>query len=244
MIDVVNLHVLGYGINPKDTAFFEISKSIAEQEKIAGTKRLELVKGLGIALDEDWIYKEAKGKTITGELIAEAALNNVENENHPLLFPYRKGKERSDNPLVNFYWDFCAPKKAAYVPIELISLKEAVDIIHQSHGIAVLAHPGNNIHEDEVLLDKIIKTGVEGIEVYSSYHTPQQISFYHQKAMEYSCLITCGSDFHGKIKPMIKIGNAVCKESDDELINNLMNSLKIAVNNRNLVVPDERKRFK
>lgn len=226
IIDGINLHVLGYGINPLDEAFAQVSKNIADQEKTAGKKRIELVKKLGIELDEEWIIQQANGKTITGELIGEAALNNEKNEHLPILEPYRKNGSRSDNPLVNFYWDICAPTKPAYVPIEFISLDEAVKMIHQSGGIAVLAHPGNNIHEDEDLLDQIMQAGVDGIEVYSSYHQAHQIEFYHQKALDYDCLITCGSDFHGKIKPTIKIGNAVCKESDDELLQAFKKALK------------------
>lgn len=226
VIDKINLHVLGFGIDPQDEAFVQISQNIIKQEKNVGKKRIELVKQLGICLDEEWIIKAAKGKTITGELIAEAALMDERNADNPLLAPYRAHGSRSDNPLVNFYWDICAPTKPAYVPVEFISLKEAVNIIHQSGGIAVLAHPGNNIHEDEALLDKIIQEGVEGIEVYSSYHNASQIEFYHQKALDYRCLITCGSDFHGKIKPAIKIGNAKPKESDEALIDALKKAIE------------------
>lgn len=212
-IDEVNLHVLGYGINPEAVIFRKIHQDILKQEETAGIKRVELVRKLGIHIDENRIREISHGE-ISGEIICEAALMDKQNENCELLMPYRPKGSRSDNPYVNFYWDYCAQGKAAYVAVRYITLNEAVEAICSAGGIAVIAHPGNNIHEDEILLNKIMNSGVEGIEVYSSYHSKQQVQFYLKKAEEYGCLITCGSDFHGKNKPSIEIGH--CEVQDEK----------------------------
>ena len=59
---------------------------------------------------------------------------------------------------------------------------------------------GAKIGCDEELLHNIIETGIVGMEVYSSYHSPEQIEFYSKQAEKYDLIKTLGSDFHGKTK--------------------------------------------
>ena len=80
--------------------------------------------------------------------------------------------------------------------------------MREAGGLPVLAHPGNNIHEDAALLQSIVRCGVAGLEAYSSYHTPAQTAFYLRQAEALGLAVTCGSDFHGKIKPAIRLGSA------------------------------------
>ncbi len=225
-IEGVNLHVLGFGIDPRYPEFEEIRKDIVAQEQVASIKRMKLVEELGIVVDVEKIMETAPNGVVAGELIAEVSLEDPRNIDNEILKPYRAGNNRSDNPFVNFYWDYCAQGKPCYVDVRFITLGKAVEVIHAANGVAVLAHPGNNIHEDETLLYKIIKTGVQGIEVYSSYHSDKQIEFYHQKAKEYNCLITCGSDYHGKNKPSIQIGDPKPFETDEELIEMMHRAIK------------------
>lgn len=71
----------------------------------------------------------------------------------------------------------------------------------------MLAYPGNNVKENRDLLKSIISYGIKGIEVYSSYHSKEQVEFYKEFALNNKLLITCGSDFHGKTKPSIYLGD-------------------------------------
>lgn len=41
-------------------------------------------------------------------MIAEAAMKFDKNHVNSLLMLYYENASRSDNPYVNFYWDFCA----------------------------------------------------------------------------------------------------------------------------------------
>ncbi len=107
---------------------------------------------------------------------------------------------------MNFYWDFYAQGKPCYAPMEYPALREAVDRIHQSGGKAVLAHPGVNLKGKEDLLDSLLTEGLDGLETFSSYHRPEQAVFYYDKAKDCGLFATCGSDFHGKTKPAVKLG--------------------------------------
>jgi len=143
-------------------------------------------------------------------MFAEVLLEKEEYLNHKLLEPYRENKERSDNPFVNFYWDFYSQGKPCYVKVDFPDIKEAIGIIKDNGGKAVLAHPGNNLKNRFELFDEIVKTGIDGVEVFCSYHDKEATEYFYKKAIEYSLIITCGSDYHGKTKPSVKLGKTGC----------------------------------
>lgn len=223
--DGVNLHVLGYGIDYHNPAFNEIEYDILLQEQTASKKRMDLIRKLGIDFSDEVIGELCKNGIVTGEAIAEAAMQFDKKHTNKLLEPYYENGSRSDNPYVNFYWDYCAQGKQAYAEVNYISLREAVKVIEENNGIAVLAHPGNNVKENVSLLEAIISCSVKGIEVYSSYHNEKQISFYEDFAKKHDLLLTCGSDFHGKIKPSIAVGGSNCANNEDTIISSLIKAL-------------------
>ena len=70
----------------------------------------------------------------------------------------------------------------------------------------MLAHPGNNLKGQFELLDEMVELGLQGVECFSSYHQEEVNQYFYNKAKELNILYTCGSDFHGKTKPSIKLG--------------------------------------
>ncbi len=216
--DTVDLHVLGYGINYQNPEFNEIEESIISQEQTASQERIKLVREMGIDFSDETIADLSKNGIVTGEMIAEAAMQFDREQKNSLLQPYYEHGSRSDNPYVNFYWDYCAQGKPAYVEVEFIKLQEAIKVIEENGGVPILAHPGKNVKENGGLLEAIRGCGIKGIEVYSSYHSTKQIFFYKDFARRYNLLLTCGSDFHGKTKPSISIGDASCEDNEEEII--------------------------
>lgn len=225
-IDGVNLHVLGYGIDHNNLLFKQIGENIVNQEQQASRKRMNLVRSLGIQFSDEVIHKLSRNGVVTGEMIGEAALIFDKDKSNPKLQPYRETGSRSDNPYVNFYWDYCAQGKPAYVEIRYISLADAIVTIEEAGGIPILAHPGNNVKENKELLEKIANNGIKGLEVYSSYHNKEQETFYKKFSIDHNLLITSGSDFHGRIKPSIQIGSTDCEGNEDGIIKSLLNALK------------------
>lgn len=202
-----NLHLFGYNIDYKSKDFYNIEEDILSQEKRASKEKIRLIKEYtNLNIFEDEVIKRSSNGVVTGELIAEILLEDSENRKSLILKPYLEGGNRSDMPYVNFYWDYFAQGKPAYVPIKFISLEEAIRLIHKNGGKAVIAHPGNNLKDKLDLIDNLIEEGIEGIEVFSSYHTKEQIEYFYTKAIKNNMIITCGSDFHGKTKPNIEIG--------------------------------------
>lgn len=226
MLDGVVLHLLAYGIDPNDAALAKIDRDIRRQEKAAARERVRLVNAAGINVDEGEALTRARhGVFVTGELIAELALEQPDAAQNPLLRPYLPGGERSDNPHVNFYWDFCAQGKPAYVPVEYISLARAVQVAHGAGGVAVLAHPGQNLAGRRELLADMLPLGLDGVECYSSYHDAATNAYFAQKAKEYGLLVTGGSDYHGKTKPAIRMGQYGLPDDGLELLAALKGAL-------------------
>ena len=87
---------------------------------------------------------------------------------------------------------------------------EALSLINNSGGIAVLAHPKSlKMDEKEFLitLRELIDKGLRGIEVYHSTHSKEDIEYFERIAKEYNLLVSGGSDYHGPfVKPDIEVG--------------------------------------
>jgi len=221
----VNLHVLGYGIH-EDGRYEAYEEDLERQEKSSSEERLALLEKLGIVFSRERIREISRGGIVTGEILAEVAMEMPENRNHPLMLPYYEGGDRSDNPCVNFYWDLCAKGRPAYVPIHYMSLSEAVELIMDTGGVPVLAHPGQNIGLDTSLLDGILSEGVLGIEVYSSYHDEKTRAHYLSECQRRGLFFTAGSDFHGRTKPAISLGKHGSRKQDEEILRGLLSHLE------------------
>lgn len=222
----VIFHLLGYGIDPSHSAFQEIEQAIIDQEQKSIAQKIELFHKVGIPLDKDKAIRHAKdGVYFTGEIVAEMVLTDPKYDDNPLLIPYRPGGSRSDNPFVNFFWDFCGQGKPAYVHIEYITMEQALRILKEAGGVPILAHPGNNLENRLEMLPDIVKLGAEGLEVYSSYHTPEQTAYFKQYAHEHGLLETGGSDYHGKTKPSVRMGEFGMDADGAELLDALKNRI-------------------
>ena len=181
----VNFHVLGYGIDFRSSDFAAMEKHIDDQNFHASLERLAETQALGfyhITENDMWTLSKNNywRESWSGELFAEVLLAMPEYADHPLLKPYRPGGERSDNPYVNFYWDYYSQGKPCYAKIDYPAMEETIDIIHRNHGAAVLAR-------------------------------------FYEAAQKNHLLVTCGSDYHGKTKPSVAIGQHNCPISYPEM---------------------------
>ena len=98
---------------------------------------------------------------------------------------------------------FLKKNRPAWVPKFKMSGAEALDLIHQAGGVAVLAHPGLN-RTDEVI-PGMVEAGMDGIECFHTKHSTATTQRYLELASRFHLLVTGGSDCHGlnKGKPLI-----------------------------------------
>lgn len=94
-----------------------------------------------------------------------------------------------------------------------LQYQECLELITNSGGIPVLAHPKSlELSEKEflILLNEMISHGLQGIEVYHSSHTKEEREFFMEIANRYGLLVSGGSDYHGKsVKPEIELGSGI-----------------------------------
>jgi len=224
-----DLHVLGYGIDFESDDFARIERNVAEQGPRASLRMLESTRALGFELSEADLAGIAAGRrsrdTWTGEMFAEVLLGDRRYLDHPLLAPYRKGGARGDNPLVNFYWDYYSKGRPCHAAVSYPSLEDVVAIIHRNGGVAILAHPGAYSVPYRGRLDSLIAAGLDGVEAFSSYHTPSQAFGFLREAEAAGALVTCGSDFHGKTKPEVRIGRHGCLLPEEQVLGGLRDAI-------------------
>lgn len=97
-----------------------------------------------------------------------------------------------------------------FVQRTLPSAKKSIEMITQSGGLAVLAHPllykmGNE--RLEYMLNELSQEGLAAIEAYYSTHSPSDTRRICALAEKYSLLSSGGSDFHGGNKKGLDLGN-------------------------------------
>src|SRR6266850_3369289 len=98
---------------------------------------------------------------------------------------------------------FLKKNRPAWVPKFKMSAADAMELVHQSGGVAVLAHPGLN-RADEVI-PGMVEAGLDGIECFHTKHSTATAEHYLELADRFQLLVTGGSDCHGmsKGKPLI-----------------------------------------
>lgn len=90
---------------------------------------------------------------------------------------------------------------------EISSLKEIIDLIHKAGGVAFVAHVFKYKFDDTIqILRELIPYGIDGVECnYSTFSQTQtkQLEEFCNKNLLYK---SGGSDYHGALKPNIKLG--------------------------------------
>lgn len=207
-------HIVGYHLDYKQEEFLHLHEEINALEFNAFAQKIDrLMECYHIPLDKDSLLERCHSEN-PFQVIYGSFLAHPKAKSHPDLQPYLKGGSRSENAIVNFYWDACSYGKEAFVPIAYPSAREVIAKIHKANGIAILAHPGIHYYQQSKLLNALMEEGIDGIEAYSSYHDAQQNEYFTQYCLSNDLLISGGSDFHGSYKPDIILGEYGLQNKD------------------------------
>ncbi len=201
-----DLHLLAYQVDLNGNEFDDLEKSVRQKYLDAVPQMIRNLEQLGLYIDRDELMQRSGGDAPSGELFAELLFEKSGQPANPVLLPYLPGGDRSDMPLINFYLDFFAQGKPAYVRIEHLEFKEALSLVRDKGGIPIVAHPGLNLKDREEEVGELLDLGAAGLEVFNNYHSQKQATFFAGETSKRGALLTCGSDFHGNIKPRISIG--------------------------------------
>ena len=221
-----DLHLLGYGIDWRSADFARLEETVAAKVVASFGGMVDNLLRLGFAVDADAVLAAAGDKLPTGELIAEVMLSDAKYHT-PLLRPYMEGGERSDMPYINFYLDYFAQGRPAFVPVEYMDYRDAVELVRDNGGVPVVAHPGLNFRGREETAGRLLDRGAAGLEVFNNYHTPEQAVYFTSLALSKGASMTCGSDFHGKTKPRIVVGRFPSDSRFDSRLSDFVNHIHV-----------------
>ncbi|UCD88786.1 MAG: PHP domain-containing protein [Desulfobacterales bacterium] len=209
-----SMHILGYAIDLDNSLLNKTLLLLQESRKHRNPRILELLSNLGIELTLDEVRNEA----------GECQLGRPHIAQHMITKGFVKSMEEA-------FKKYLGTGKPAYVDKYRVGCAKAIEIIIDAGGIPVLAHPYLLPIKNEKRLEALVITlkemGLKGLETYYPEHSPRLISQYNEMANRHNLLITGGTDFHGSIKPEIKMGSGTGDlYIPYQLYENLMSSLE------------------
>lgn len=102
--------------------------------------------------------------------------------------------------------DYLDESAKGYVYRREPQFDEGIQHIRGAGGIASLAHPVRVRGDVPALMPELHAAGLNAIEAYHSDHGPRETELYLGLAKRHGMLVTGGSDFHGAVKPGVKLG--------------------------------------
>ncbi len=187
-----DIHMLGLFIDYESDILKNSLNAAQEEREQRNLKMIENLAGAGIDISME------KLRAREGESVLTRA--------HFAKYLTETGYTKTPKHAFERYLDSNGPY---YVPRKYLSPIKAIELIQQSHGLPVLAHPLlyhlSNTELDHLVSD-LKEEGLVGIETIYSSNMGFQESEVRKLARKYDLLITGGSDFHGANKPLIQIG--------------------------------------
>jgi predicted metal-dependent phosphoesterase TrpH len=189
------MHILGYGVDPQSNVLANLTRRLIEGRDNRNPQIVKKLNELNIKITMEEVENEAGGKVIGRPHMAAILL--------------RKGYVSTMKQAFDKY---LAPGGLAYFDKERLTPRESLEMILQSGGVPVLAHPIQLRYTNDAELERIVKDlkdlGLVGLEVMHSDHGDPQVEKYTKLADRFGLIKTGGSDFHGTNKTRIKLGTA------------------------------------
>jgi predicted metal-dependent phosphoesterase TrpH len=188
-----SMHLLGYFRVPRPEPVWTRIEEIAAFRASRNRRIVDRLGELGVPVD--WSDVEARAKGQVGRPhIAEAlvAAGHVETK-----------QEAFD------VW--LAAGMPAYVEAGSLNPSEATELIVESGGAPVLAHPGSLKLDDDglsVVVEEMTAAGMRGLEVYRPDHDAERRAAYLALCDRFGLVPSGGSDFHRVGPEGLEPGNA------------------------------------
>jgi predicted metal-dependent phosphoesterase TrpH len=170
-------HILGHGVDMEDRRLLAMIRRTQGVLRRQAEAWIEVLRQQGIGRELGLEAYEHKAMVMPGAVLKVILQNRLMSESDAWA-SVRKAV------------DFMPPE--FYQPIP--SPEEAIDTIHRAGGLAVHAHPG--VVPDQGMMKALLPL-LDGLEVYTRRHKPDQIPVYLELAKEHGLIPTVGTDYHG-----------------------------------------------
>lgn len=172
-----DVHILAYFIDHTSKELEEYLTFFRTERLKRANRIINKLNSIGFSISIEDVIKVAGGSSIGRPHIAKAMLEK--------------------NLVSNFYEAFnkyIGKGCIAYEKKVHLSPQSACKIINDAGGLSFLAHPNNM---DDNLIQILIDSGIDGIEVFHPSHCYDRIKYFKGIVDEYFLLESGGSDFHG-----------------------------------------------
>lgn len=176
-----NVHVLGYRVDSSAPRFKDFEKKIARSRTARMKEMVSRLNRHGIEITYENVMKHAS-RSPSRIHVAQAM---VEAGYEPTLQAC--------------FSDWLKEGSPCYVPMDMLTPFEALELIIACGGVPVLAHPMRlklSLEEGEKLIAAMADFGLKGIEAsYKNFEAEITRPFY-EMAEKYDLFVTNGGDFH------------------------------------------------
>ena len=208
------MHILGYGVDPDSPSLRDLTRKLLEGRDNRNPRIVHKLQELGVSITMQEVEAQAGKDKDPGSVVGRP---------HIAAILHRKGYVTSIKQAFDKY---LAPGGLAYFDKERLTPRRAVEMIHESGGLPVLAHPVQLRTQNDAELERVVKDladlGLSGLETIHSDHTPELTEKYTRLADRFGLLKTGGSDFHGSNKKDIDLGTAKGRRVPRELMDKLL----------------------
>ncbi|MDP8224662.1 MAG: PHP domain-containing protein [Candidatus Lernaella stagnicola] len=207
------IHVLGYYIDPENEMLAGKLDWARRQRETRNDRMIDRFHELGIDLTLAEVEAEAGGSVVGRPHFAKALL--------------KKGVVATPDEA---FREYLGNHGKAYLPKVRFDAPTVMGLIRGAGGLPVFAHPvmtGWKPLEIDDAVSELIDLGLAGLEVFYTFHNPTQVLYLHDIAERRGLLMTGGSDFHGAVKPDVRLGFG---RGDLMVPSRLLDDLKRAAN--------------
>jgi 3',5'-nucleoside bisphosphate phosphatase len=189
--DVEDLHVLGYLVDHRAVALLGPLAAYRADRAARAVRMAEALRDCGLQLDLP------QRETIGRPHLAQAAFDH----------PANRMRLQSEG-IVNasqLLEAYLVPGAPAFRRRTTPTVAEAIEVIHESGGVAVWAHPFWDVADTETVIERIgrfAELGLDGVEAFYPTHDAQQATAIAERCAELGLLTTGSADFHGPAHPL------------------------------------------
>lgn len=176
-LEAQDLHILGYFLEPQSSALRERLAKFRDERRERALAIVQRLDELGAPVSADEVFASAGPGVVGRPHVAQALL--------------RAGHVPS---IEVAFQKYLGARGSAFVPRPAFHSAEAVRVIRDAGGVAVLAHPGLLARG---LVEQLSEAGLAGLEVWHPQHNMPAQKRWFQVAQELGLVPSGGSDFHG-----------------------------------------------
>jgi len=186
------MHILGYGFDPRHPALIDALQKYRRFRDERNPQILAKLAELGMPIRYEDVLAKAGGESVGRPHIAQALLE--------------AGYVASVDQAFQLYLARGCP---AYVNRQRVSPEEAIRMIRDAGGVAVLAHAGQlkrTMQEVRRIVAGLAAAGLDGIEVWHPDHSADDMRALAVLARQLGLAATGGTDYHGHVREDVRLG--------------------------------------